>query len=410
MRILIVCQYFWPENFRINDVAVSLRERGHEVTVLTGKPNYPKGEYFEGYSLFGQWSEQYNGVNVLRVPVITRGRNSLIRLALNYASFMVSGSLLAPFRARQQYDVILVYALSPIMQAFPALTLKALGRGPVHIWLLDLWPESLSAVGAVEGGWVLRLMRAVTGIIHRAADLNLVSSAGFTEKLQLMGVSPRRIRYLPNFAESIYEQALRPGEAAMGSARSLPSGFRVMFAGNIGDAQDFSTILSAAALLKAKKHIHFIIVGDGRALPWVKKEASGRGLEDTFHLVGRFPLQEMPSWFARADVMLVTLRKDEVLALTVPGKIHSYMAAAKPMIAALDGEPARVVNESQCGICVPAGDAVALARAIDAASQMSADQLERLGANGKQYFKAHFERHQVIRTLEGWLQPSGSGP
>lgn len=409
MRILIVSQYFWPENFRINDLATSLQERGHEVTVFTGKPNYPAGKYFDGYSLFGRPREEYRGVDVLRIPLLARGRNSSFRLALNYAWFAVLGSLLAPFRTRGRYDAILVCALSPITQAIPALLLKLLGRGPVHIWLLDLWPESLSASGAVRSNWVIRLMRAVTSVIHRAADLNMVSSAGFTEKLQAMGVRPERIRYFPNFAEDVYSQTVDPAKTAQSNAL-VPVGFRIIFAGNIGQAQDFPTVLAAAELLKAHQHIQWIIVGDGRAFPWVKEEVARRGLQETVHLVGRFPMEQMPQWFECADAMLVTLRNEPIFALTVPGKIHSYMAAGKPIIAALDGEPARIVNEAKCGICVRAGNAAHLAEAVVAASRMRPEKLRGLGRNGREYFDIHFERQRLIVQLEQWMRTAAVNP
>jgi glycosyltransferase involved in cell wall biosynthesis len=403
MNILIVCQYFWPESFRVNDVAASLRDRGHQVTVLTGKPNYPDGPFFPGYRFSGICRETYHGVNVVRVPIFPRGQNSRLRLTLNFASFAISGSLLAPFVTTGEYDGILVYALSPIIQALPAFVLKMLGRGPVHIWLQDLWPESLSATGAVRAKWLIRAVGFVTALIHRGADQNLVSCAGFTERLQAMGAAPERIRYLPNYAEDFYGKQANVDKSAECEAL-VPQGFRVMFAGNIGEAQDFSTILAAAELLKEQKHIHWVIVGDGREFFWVRKETKRRGLEETFHLAGRYPVEQMPQWFACADVMLVTLRTDPIFALTLPTKVHSYMAASKPLIAALDGEAARIVNESKCCLCVRTGDSAALAEAVLKASRMSAQKLQRLGRNGREYFDEHFDRQRVIFQLEEWMQ------
>jgi glycosyltransferase involved in cell wall biosynthesis len=403
VRILIVSQYFWPENFRINDLATALHERGHEVTVFTGKPNYPTGKYFSGYTFFGRSRESYHGVDVLRIPLLTRGDNRF-QLALNYLWFALLGSLLAPFRTSGRYDAILVFGVSPITQALPALVLKALGRGAVHIWLLDLWPDSLSAIGAVRSNALMRLMRAAVGLIHRYADLNLVSCAGFTEKLEMMGVHPDRIHYFPNFAEDIYSQPVAAMEAAKCSSL-IPPGFRVMFAGNIGQAQDFPTMIGAADLLRNEKHIQWIVVGDGRALPWVKEEVARRGLGETFHLVGRVAMDKMPQWFAVADAMLVTLRNQPIFALTIPGKIQSYMAASKPIIAALDGEPASVVNDANCGFCVSAGDTAGLAKAVLSASRMSPEALCNLGRNGRKYFDTHFERQRLVGQLEEWLQP-----
>jgi glycosyltransferase involved in cell wall biosynthesis len=218
-----------------------------------------------------------------------------------------------------------------------------------------------------------------------------------------MGAAPERIRYLPNYAEDFYGKQANVDKSAECEAL-VPQGFRVMFAGNIGEAQDFSTILAAAELLKEQKHIHWVIVGDGREFFWVRKETKRRGLEETFHLAGRYPVEQMPQWFACADVMLVTLRTDPIFALTLPTKVHSYMAASKPLIAALDGEAARIVNESKCCLCVRTGDSAALAEAVLKASRMSAQKLQRLGRNGREYFDEHFDRQRVIFQLEEWMQ------
>jgi glycosyltransferase involved in cell wall biosynthesis len=402
MKILIVSQYFWPENMRINELASSLQQRGHQVTVFTGKPNYPAGEYFPGYSLFGCSREQYEGMEVVRIPLLARGRNSHLRLALNYACFAVVGSLLAPFRLRGSFDAILVFAVSPLTQALPALVLKMLGRGLVHIWLLDLWPDSLSATSAVRSKSVLWIARIMSKLIHRAADMNLVCSRGFRERLAALGVSPERIRYLPNFAEDIYGRRVEQNEAARHDAL-LPAGFRILFAGNVGYAQDFPTILHAAEMLRCERGVQWIIVGDGRASEWLSQEIARRGLEQTVHTMGRFPLEEMPMWYECADAMMVALRSDPIFALTLPGKVQSCMAASKPILAALDGEPARVIQEARCGICVPAGDGTGLAEAALQLSRMHANELRELGLNGRAYFDRHFERQMVIAQLEDCL-------
>jgi colanic acid biosynthesis glycosyl transferase WcaI len=281
-----------------------------------------------------------------------------------------------------------------------------LGRGPVFIWLQDLWPESLSATGAVKAERLIRIARFVTAIIHRNADLNLVSCNGFAERLQAMGVSPCRIRYLPNYAEDIFREKIKTQETD--SSEPAQDIFKVMFAGNIGEAQDFPTILSAAELLKSKEHIQWWIVGEGRAAAWLQEEVVRRGLQDVFHLAGIFPVEQMPKWFASADVMLATLRSDPIFALTLPSKIQSYMAASKPIVAALDGEAALILNESQCGICVRAGNARELAEAVLKISCLSPEELRRLGQNGRAYFDTHFERQRLITQLEEWMQAAGS--
>ena len=247
MRILIVSQYFWPENFRINDLAVGLVERGHEVTVLTGIPNYPAGNFFPGYGWFRKTRENYKGVRILRVPLLPRGSGSGLRLALNYLSFALSACLLAPFLCRGKFDLIFVCQLSPVTVGLPALLLKKLKKVPILFWILDLWPESLAATGAVRSPRVLAQVEKLVSFIYRGCDKIVVASQGFLPSIFAKGVSVARTDYFPNW----YEPEYRTEPAFTGKILSsvLPAGFRVMFAGNIGVAQDFGTILSAAEKL-----------------------------------------------------------------------------------------------------------------------------------------------------------------
>ena len=399
-RILIVTQYFWPEDFRINDLALGLRDRGHEVTVYTGKPNYPGGRFHPGYSFFGRAVENYHGVRVIRVPLMPRGSGGSLWLAINYLSFALFASLLAPFRCSGSYDFILVYEPSPVTVGLPALVLKWLKGAPILFWVQDLWPETLSATGAVQSRWILGLVGQLVRFIYRRCELVLAQSEAFTPYLQEQGVAAEKIRYYPNSAEDLYRPLAVEPEAA--ERRLLPQGFRVMFAGNIGAAQDFENIIAAADRLKQEKDIHWIIVGDGRLLDWVGQEIERRGLRGTVHLLGRHPVQSMPRFFALADVMLVTLKSDPVFALTVPSKVQSYLACARPVLAALDGEGARVIRETGAGVAVKAGDATALAEAALKLYRTPAPEREAMGRRGADYFAQHFERSRLISRLESW--------
>jgi colanic acid biosynthesis glycosyl transferase WcaI len=400
MRILIVTQYFWPEDFRINDLALGLRERGHEVTVYTGKPNYPGGRFFSGYGFFGRTVEDHHGMRVIRVPLIPRGDGGLFRLALNYLSFAALASLLAPFRCPGAYDLILVYEPSPVTIGLPAVVLRWLKRAPMLFWVQDLWPETLSATGAARSRWVLGLVDRLVRFIYRRCDLVLAQSQAFTPYLQAQDVPAERIRYFPNSAEALYQPVVVEPQAA--ERGLMPQGFRVMFAGNIGAAQDFETIVTAADRLRNEKDIHWIIVGDGRLQRWVEQEIEHRGLRGTVHLLGRHPVQSMPRFFALADVMLVTLKDDPIFALTIPSKVQSYLACGRPILAALDGESARVIREADAGLAVKASDAAALADAVLRLHRMPAQEREAMGQRGRDYFAQHFERSLLITQLEVW--------
>jgi len=400
MKILIVTQYFWPEDCRINDLALGLLDRGHEVTVYTGKPNYPGGRFFPGYGFFGQVVENYQGVRVIRAPLIPRGDGGTLRLVLNYFSFAFLASLLAPLRCPGPYDVILVYEPSPVTVGLPALALKWSKNVPVLFWVQDLWPETLSATGAIRSRWILGLVGRLVRFIYRHCSLVLAQSKAFAPYLQAQGVPEARIRYFPNSAEALYQPVAVDPQAS--ERRLMPEGFRVMFAGNIGAAQDFETILAAAERLRESRDIHWIVVGNGRLADWVEREIERRGLRDTVHLLGRHPVESMPSFFALADVMLVTLKNEPIFALTIPSKIQSYLACGRPIVAALDGEGARVIEESGAGVAVKAGDAAALAQAVLKLYRMPTPEREAMGLHGREYFRRHFERSLLLSRLEAW--------
>ena len=401
VRILIVTQYFWPENFRINDLTHGLVERGHDVTVLTGIPNYPDGKFFRGYGLFRNLRQDCHGTKVIRVPLVPRGKGSGLQLALNYLSFAFSASMLAPFLCRGRVDLIFVCQLSPVTVGLPALLLKKLKRVPIVFWILDLWPESLSATGAVRSLNTLALIERLVRWIYQGCDKIVVASKGFIPSLRTKGVGAERMGFLPNW----YEPEYCAEKSVVNAVHDgLPQGFRVMFAGNIGVAQNFGTILAAAERLREYPDIHWVVIGDGRRYDWVKEQIGARSLTDTVHMLGRHPSEAMPGFFSQADAMLVTLKRDPIFALTVPGKIQSYMACGRPIIAALDGEGGRLVVESGAGLSSPAEDAEALVESVLAMYRMSKDQREAMGKRGKEYCDANFEREMLIDRLEGWMQ------
>jgi colanic acid biosynthesis glycosyl transferase WcaI len=402
MKILIVTQYFWPENFRINDLAEGLRDRGHQVSVLTGKPNYPSGTFLSGYGFLKRNKDSYKGLAVIRVPVIPRGSGTAFRLVLNYLSFACFASLFAPLRCREKVDAIFVFEPSPITVGLPALVLKKIHRAPILFWVQDLWPESLSATNMVRSAWILRQVKRLVRYIYAGCDRILIQSRAFVDPIQRLGVDARKIEYFPNSAEGLY-QPVSPSPGTVECA-TLPAGFRVMFAGNIGAAQDFETILAAAEKLKSRADIHWVVLGDGRMAGWVRKEVSQRGLNGTVHLLGHHPIEAMPRFFALADAMLVTLRRDPIFSLTIPSKIQSYLACARPIVAALDGEGARVLGEAGAGVVVPAQDADRLAEAVLGLYRMPKAEREAMGASGRAYYLANFERNLLLDRLDGWLR------
>jgi glycosyltransferase involved in cell wall biosynthesis len=401
LRILVVSQYFWPESFRVNELVEQLSRRGHQVTVLTGRPNYPDGVVFDAYAAAPRDFAAYGGAEVLRVPLRPRGHGSL-RLVLNYWSFVFWGCVLGPWLLRgRRFDAIFCFETSPITSALPAVLLRRIKRAPLALWVLDLWPDTLSAVGVLRSPAGLRWVGRLVAFIYRRCDLILAQSRAFFGPIERWSGDPSKTRYFPQWADGVFD-----GPAATDMPAELQphaQAFRLMFAGNVGEAQDFPTILAAAAALRDRTDIHWLIVGDGRALPSVRADIERLGLEKTVFLLGRHPLQRMPSFFAAADAMLVTLKKEPIFAMTVPGKLQSYLAAGRPVIAMLDGEGADVVRAAGAGLSCAAGDAEGLARIVLEMSRVDPARREAMGRGGKGHAQTHFDRDTLIGTLEGWL-------
>ncbi|MCG2711227.1 MAG: glycosyltransferase family 4 protein [Candidatus Omnitrophica bacterium] len=397
MKILVVTQYFWPENFRINDLTAGLVEKGHAVTVLTGIPNYPGGEFFPGYGMSKNMRQEYQGAKIIRVPLIPRGNSGKLRLVFNYFSFVFFASILAPFVCREKYDLIFVCQLSPVTVVLPAILLKKLKAVPIILWVQDLWPESLSATGAVNSPFLLKLVEKLVHFIYHKCDLILVQSKAFIPLIRKFGVKANRISYLPNNTEIFY----RPVEVEKDAPerKKIPQGFIVMFAGNIGAAQDFSTIISAAEKLNNYPDIYWVILGDGRRRQWAQDEVAARNLEDQFIFLGRHPPEQMPRYFALADVLLVTLSNEEIFKLTVPAKVQSYLACAKPIIASLAGEGARIIEEAGAGFSCRPEYPESLAQLVLKVYSMLDSERCGMGRKGREYFEKNFERYKLLDQL-----------
>lgn len=397
MRVLVVSQYFWPEGFRINEVVRSLVEKGVEVDVLTGKPNYPEGKLFNGYRAGGCQVESWAGAAVYRVPLFPRGARSAWRLALNYMSFIITGLLFGPWLLRKrQYDVVFVYGLSPILLAIPAIFLAWIKRRKLIVWVQDLWPESLSATGYLRNPRVLRAVEWVVRWIYRRTDLLLVQSRAFEAPVAALAPG-KPIAYYPNSVDGTFAEPPSP-DVALPDVPALDEGFAVVFAGNVGAGQAVEVMVEAASLLKEAPQIRFVVFGQGSRWDWMREQVQARGLTN-LHLPGRFPVNTMPGLMQKAGALLVTLADEPIFAMTVPNKVQAYMAAGRPILACLNGEGARLVTLAQAGLSVPAQDARALAAAVMQLYKMPAEQRAQLGANGRRYFKTHFEHDKLVNEL-----------
>lgn len=400
MRILVVSQYFWPENFRINDLVKEWVQRGHQVTVLTGVPNYPTGAVFDAYRNQPNAFVQFEGARVVRVPMLPRGTGGL-RLMLNYLSFVLGSIIWGPWRLRSiQSDVIFVFEPSPVTVGLPAVWLGWLKKAPVVFWALDLWPETLAAMGVVRSARVLAGVGHMVKFIYNRCTLVLGQSRGFLSSIAKYCHDKTKIRYFPSWAEDVF------ADKGVNPAPEIPewhSGFTVMFAGNIGEAQDMPAVLDAVERLKDNVDIRWIIVGDGRKSDWLQEQVISRGLEQRVSLLGRFPVERMPSFYAHADALLVSLKRDPVFSMTIPGKVQSYLMAGRPLLGMLDGEGAAVIRDAHAGLTCDAGDGAGLAKAVLSLAAMSVQARQQLGRNGQQYAQKEFGRIQLMDRLDALL-------
>ncbi|MCV2349740.1 glycosyltransferase family 4 protein [Paucibacter sp. Y2R2-4] len=402
MKILVVSQYFWPETFRVNEIVSELTARGHEVTVLTGRPNYPEGVVHPDYLADPPRFSSYAGADVLRVPLRPRGKGSL-QLVLNYWSFVFWGCILGPWKLRgRQFDAIFVFETSPITSALPAILLKWFKRAPLSMWVLDLWPDTLKAVGMVKSDRALRTVGLLCRFIYSQCDLILGQSRAFVDPIEHWAGSAEKFRYFPAWSEEVFDDQ---GTAIDMAPELAPHSkhFKIVFAGNIGEAQDFPSVLQAALLTRDRPDIHWLIVGDGRAAPQLREDIQRLGLAGTVFMLGRYPVERMPSFFAGADALLVSLKAEPIFAMTIPGKVQSYLAAGKPLLGMLNGEGSRVIDESSAGLIAPSGDVCALADQAIALADMSPERRKQMGENGRRYGNGHFKRADLMSKLEAWL-------
>lgn len=402
MNILITTQYFYPENFRISDFAFKMAERGHQVSVLTGTPNYPAGKNFGDFTRLS--CEVISGVNVYRVPLIPRGKSRGFELAINYISFVCSAIVFGPFLLRNlKPDIVFSVNYSPATVGLVGILFSEIKNVPLVLWVQDLWPESLQATGAVRSKLILRLVGSMVSWIYRRSALIFIQAKSFEQYIVCRGVTdPEKIKYFPNWAEDTYDIS---GNFVTHKVHgSIPADrFIIMFAGNLGVAQGLEIVLQAANLCR-KYPIHWVFLGDGREKGKLHIAVRDLDLENHISFLGRYPLEDMPSFFKQADVMLVTLKKDPVFSMTVPGKIQSYLKSGKPILSSLDGEGARVVEDSGAGVNVNSEDYIGLAEAAVQLSMLTPDALDEMGKKGREYYSEVFSVNTLLAQFERDVQ------
>lgn len=395
MKILVISQYFFPENFRINDLCYGLSEMGHKVTVLTAKPNYPGGKFFKGYSLFNNNFEQKNGIDIYRSLIIPRGNSSGISLFINYISFVFFG-IFRILTIRGKFDKIFIYAPSPITVGFLGVFASFIFKAKSYLWVHDLWPESVKDAGGINNSIILEIINFMTKTIYYFTDSILVQSPSFKEYIINQGVNKSKLIYYPYYAENFYKKVTPPKKIKL----LFPEGLNILFAGNIGVAQSFDTILHSAKILaESINNFTFIILGEGRDKKRIQEEIKKMKIEKHFNFLGSHPPEEMSNYFACADALLVSLRDTKIFSYTIPGKLQSYLACGRPIIASLNGIGAKIIDDSQCGFISRSEDPTGLADSILSLNKLNEQQKERLGNNAIDYYEKEFERTHLLNRL-----------
>jgi glycosyltransferase involved in cell wall biosynthesis len=402
-KVLVVGQHFWPEGFRINDICNYFVANGVDVEVLCGMPNYPKGEFFPGYSWFGPYKEEHEGVVIYRAPELPRGDNSSLRIFLNYVSFPLASLLHLPRLMFGKYDKIFLYQLSPVMMSISGIVLSKLRGIESTMYVLDLWPENLFSVLNIRNKSFRRLAEKVSHWHYRQPDKIVVLSEQMRSKIKdITGLPDDKVTVVPQACESLYEREIH--DPAL--AERLGDGFKIVFAGNISPAQSFETMIEAAEILKSEglTDISWIIVGDGMSRGEVEQEIERRGLRDVFRFEGHHPVEDIPKYTTLADVLVGCLVKSDLLEATVPAKVMSYIASGRAMVLAMDGEVRSLVeDDAKCGFVGPAGDSAALAGNIREMYRASSDDRREFGSRGKAYHFANLERSIVLKRLKAFV-------
>lgn len=396
MNILVVCQHYWPEPFPIEDYCEELVRRGHSVSVITGVPNYPMGEIYKEYRNKRNRDQIHNGVKIHRTLTVPRKHNVLFRM-LNYYSFAISSSIYV-LKLKEDYDVVLTVQSSPVMMTTAALKYaKKYGKKAI-IYCMDLWPASLKAGGINENSIIYRHFNRVSKRLYCKADKILVTSKLFKKYFtENFGINDNKLIYMPQYADTFFEE-MKPDIKNYENKDT----YNIVFAGNMGVAQSLPTILEAARILKSENiNITWHMIGDGSEYENSKKQAEEYSLDNVI-FYGRKPKSDMPNYYSMADAMLVTLFKDELISYTLPGKVQSYMAAGKPIIAAANGETPDIISESKCGLCAASEDAKGLAECIK--TLIEENRFEEYSSNSREFYFEHFSRKRFMDDLENILK------
>ena len=398
--ILVVSQYFWPEDFRVNELVIGFQKNGYNVEVLTGRPNYPSGSTFMDFKKNPKKFSVYSDIKIHRVWQFPRG-TSILGLLTNYISFVLMSCLYSLFRLRKKkYDVVFGVQLSPVISVISAILCKKMLRVPLHLWVLDIWPDSVASVKISSKNLLYNSLEKLCRAIYSSADILFLSSSGFKKRLLDMKVYGPKMVELPQWVESVYMQDIEFGGEKDCKVRNILSPWSekkiFLFAGNVGEAQDFSSILSGFKESGCLDELVFLILGDGRYKDTVLEIIRSNELTGCVFYLGRYPSDYMPLFYYYADFLVFSLMDLPIFSLTLPGKIQSYMSSGTPIVGMVNGEAAAVIREAKCGFTVASGDIQGFSKLLNNCCSVSSKNMIMLGKNGKKYAAHNYNFESLI--------------
>lgn len=387
MKVLIVTQYFYPETFRVNTLAKELVSRGHDVTVLTGYPQYPKGEIYEGYGFDKPYEKVWNDVKIERVKMRPRGHNA-VGLLLNCITYVTEANKWIK-NCTEKFDAVYVFEVSPVTVGLPALTYKKKFGTPVYFNVQDLWPENVEEILGIHNKMVIGVINKIVDKIYRESDKILCSSKGFVENIANRGVARNKLVFWPQFCE-------KPDFANAKKPECYDENyFNIVFTGNIGDAQGLDLLVDAAALLKDES-VRWYIVGDGRTRERLEKRVKDERLTTVFFM-GRVSEAEANNYVRFADCAYLSFKDSKLFDLTIPAKLQTYLACGTPILGAVGGDSARIIKEAECGlVCEKNAEAVKVAVLEMKENVHNRDQVTK---NSSSYFDEHFTIDLLVNQL-----------
>lgn len=401
-NILVVSQYFYPENFRINDICQEWVKRGYKVTVVTGIPNYPMGKVFKGYGITKKRHEIWNGIEIYRIPLIPRG-NSTIGMMANYISFMVSGMIAGKLKSIKA-DLVFSFEVSPMTQVLAGISFAKRLKVPHFLYVQDLWPENVMTVTGITNPVIIKPIDKMVDYIYNKSDKIFATSPSFVEAIcnRTVPVSKEKVYFWPQYAEEFYKPIDKVTAKTKATQYGIPNddSFKIIFTGNIGTAQGLQILPQAVQFLK-NENIKIVMVGDGRYLNEFNEAVKKNGVSDKFIMISRQSAEKIPEILSACDAAFLSFAEDDLWTKTIPAKLQSYMACGMPIIASAEGETARIINESGCGLCSKLGNAEKLSKAIMA---MSKSDLMYMRKKSREYFENNFTKEMLMDEMDKYFE------